>query len=145
MNGACPDMFCLTRHFVNGPVNESYSTGFSSVATRSSFFASIPPERVGLAGDYDHNGLAKRVLQAFNTHVDARELQQLTVSQRGAVVVLVGKVRTRLLLEQLSQLAHDTYGAIEVETHGVRIVESSTDVPAGRSFSTGFSSSSFAF
>jgi hypothetical protein len=137
-------MFCLTRHPVNSPISESSSSGAGAIATRPSFFSSIPPERVGLCGEYDHNGLTKRVLQTFQTHIDTKELQQLTISQRGAVVVLVGKVRTRSLLERLSQLAYATYGAIEVETHGVRIVEPSIDGQSGHSFSV-FSSSSYAF
>ncbi len=120
---AFPNMSGLAHHPLNGSVNQPCDSDMGSMTTCPSFFDSIPPERVGLSGEYDHDGLSKRVLQAFQTHVDAEELQQLTVSQRGAVVVLMGKVRTRSLLERLSQIAADAYGAAEVETYGVRMAE----------------------
>jgi hypothetical protein len=36
-----------------------------------SIFDRIPPERMGLNGEYDHSGLAKRVAIAFRGHFDS--------------------------------------------------------------------------
>jgi hypothetical protein len=92
-------------------------------AQSTSFFATIPPERVGLNGEYDHHGLAKRVLDAFQQQYGSDELRSLKVKQRGAVVVLVGKVRTQALLIRLAQTALSMTGAVAVETHGVTVQE----------------------
>lgn len=84
----------------------------------TSFITTIPPERVGLNGEYDHSGLAKRVLQAFQ--VLSEDLDGLRVSQRGKVVILMGSLRSTELLNQLVSIALKVEGAIEVETHGIR-------------------------
>lgn len=100
----------------------------SSLAVSSGlrFFASIPPERVGIGGDYDHNGLAKRVVLALQEKLDANDLHGLSVSQRGAVVVLMGTVRSRSLLERVVRIARDVYGAADIESVGVRVPDAAS-------------------
>ncbi|NJR58997.1 MAG: hypothetical protein HC769_09150 [Cyanobacteria bacterium CRU_2_1] len=60
-------------------------------STFTSLFKTIPPERVGLCGEYDHKGLAKRVSLAFSQNFRHSDIRDLRVNQRGAVVVLMGK------------------------------------------------------
>lgn len=86
-----------------------------------SLFHTIPPERVGLNGEYDHSGLAKRVLQALQKRFSGQDLQKLKVTQRGKVVVLLGSVACVEVLKQIVSIAQRIEGAIDVETHGVRI------------------------
>jgi hypothetical protein len=86
-----------------------------------SVFREIPPERVGLDGEYDHNGLANRVSLAFKGHFSAHELTDLQVTQRGQVVVLYGRVETRQMLHQLIEVALEVHGAAAVETYGVNL------------------------
>lgn len=86
-----------------------------------SLFHTIPPERVGLNGEYDHSGLAKRVLQALQNRFSAQDLQQLRVMQRGKVVVFVGGVASLEVLGEVVSIARQIEGAIDVETNGVRI------------------------
>lgn len=85
-----------------------------------SLLSTIPPERVGLNGEYDHTGLAKRVWQAFRAEMPLPELEALRVTQRGKVVVLMGNLSEATVLERLSAIALTVEGAIDVETTGIR-------------------------
>jgi len=100
----------------------SYSQAFVNSGTQSSLFQTIPPERIGLNGEYDHSGLAKRVQQAFQQAFDSEQLQALSVSQRGRVVVLKGQVSCSLL-KQLVEVASKIHGATDVETYAVNSIE----------------------
>ncbi len=87
------------------------------------FFRLIPPERVGLDGEYDHSGLAKRVVFAFEERFEASELEQLRVLQRGRVIILLGRISNWQLLARLVSVALEVYGASTVETHGLMILD----------------------
>ncbi|MGV0026016.1 hypothetical protein [Phormidesmis priestleyi] len=84
-------------------------------------FRMIPPERVGVDGEYDHSGLAKRVRLAFCEQFEAKELDCLQVTQRGRVVVLIGRVSDGQTLTQLIDVALTVYGTTTVETQGVKV------------------------
>jgi hypothetical protein len=86
-----------------------------------SLFQTIPPERVGLQGEYDHQGLVKRVLCAFQQNCDYSEIGQLKVSQRGDVVVIMGAISSQRLLIKLVNLAMATPGAGDVEVNGISV------------------------
>lgn len=92
-----------------------------SPAAFRSLFKTVPPERMGLNGEYDHSGLAKRVLQALKDRLPGKELQGLRVMQRGKVVLLLGSVASVEVLRQCVSIAQRIEGAIDVETHGIRI------------------------
>ena len=96
--------------------SEEYSNSLS-------FCQTIPPERVGLHGEYDHNGLAKRVEQVFRDAVTPECLRRLQVSQRGGVVILMGQLSDHALLEQLIQLAGSVTGTIAVEITGIKLLD----------------------
>lgn len=85
-------------------------------------FHSSPPERIGLAGEYDYNGLAKRVMHSFHQHV-REDLSQLKVRQRGCVVILTGVIPSRSLLTRLVTLANRVEGAALVELYRVKFTE----------------------
>ncbi|NET30824.1 MAG: BON domain-containing protein [Cyanothece sp. SIO1E1] len=84
-------------------------------------FRTIPPERVGLNGEYDHSGLAKRVKLAFNRAFGSTQIANLKVAQRGRVVILKGKVKNCQVLDRLTQVAMQVKGAADIETQSVRI------------------------
>jgi hypothetical protein len=90
-------------------------------ATPEPLFRMIPPERVGVDGEYDHSGLAKRVRLAFSEQFEAEDLDRLQVTQRGRVVVLMGNLSDQQTLTQLVDVALDVYGTATVETQGVRV------------------------
>jgi hypothetical protein len=90
---------------------------------RTSWFHSIPPERIGLSGEYDHNGLANRVVHRFQETFGSEILSDLAVCQRGKVVILNGRVPNRAVLQRLIWTAASVEGAASVELRGV-VVES---------------------
>lgn len=83
--------------------------------------SAIPPERVGLNGEYDYYGLAKRIKTGFKSQVGRDAIQQITVRQRGSTVILSGQIDTLALLDQLVNLALQTEGAAQVEVHDVQV------------------------
>lgn len=87
------------------------------------FFKTIPPERIGLNGEYDHSGLAKRVIQRFRQHFLPQHLEQLSVTQRGAVVILSGRVTDRQTLDQMIEVALGVIGTWNVEYYRVQVGE----------------------
>lgn len=97
---------------------------FGAVATKWSVnrFRTSPPERIGLAGEYDYNGLAKRVMHCFRQQV-GDEVSQLKVRQRGCVVILTGVIPSRRLLTRLVTLATKVEGAALVELYRVTFTE----------------------
>ncbi len=84
-------------------------------------FKTIPPERVGLNGEYDHSGLAKRVSLALRNQFSAASLEHLRINQRGRVVVLSGRVPDREILMQMVDAALEVMGTFDVETYGVKV------------------------
>jgi osmotically-inducible protein OsmY len=90
-------------------------------STTISMFKTIPPERVGLHGEYDHQGLAKRVSMALRQHFSLAEINGLRVTQRGAVVILIGKIPNQRLLIKIVNIAMTIPGTADVEVNGVSI------------------------
>jgi hypothetical protein len=86
-------------------------------------FRAIPPERVGLNGEYDHDGLAKRVAVEFSQTFEPHELEGLQIAQRGAVVVLLGNVASQRFLVRLVAAVMSVSGAADVEINGICVAE----------------------
>lgn len=82
---------------------------------------SIPPERVGLNGEYDQSGLAKRVAKAFDDDAQLDDIETLWVAQTGSTVVLKGKVPSQDILNQMVSIANRVDGATQVSTDQVTI------------------------
>jgi hypothetical protein len=77
--------------------------------------AQIPPERIGVNGEYDHAGLAKRVKLALHQEFNEAWIQRLAVSQRGRVVVIHGQGIEARWIRQLTRVALTIEGAAYVE------------------------------
>lgn len=82
-----------------------------------------PPERTGLNGEYDQNGLAKRVAKSFDV-AGLSDHQTVWIAQRGTTVVLKGTCRDRTLLTKMVEIAKQVNGASAVETDQVRVESS---------------------
>ncbi|OUL34141.1 BON domain-containing protein [Nostoc sp. 106C] len=82
---------------------------------------SIPPERLGLNGEYDQSGLAKRVALAFDQDAQLDDVDTLWVAQTGGTVVLKGKVPSQDILNRMVSVARSVNGATGVETNQVTI------------------------
>lgn len=83
--------------------------------------AAIPPERIGLTGEYDQSGLAKRVTLAFDQDPMLDDIETLWVAQTGGIVVLKGKVPNPAILDRMVAVAMEVEGATSVDTAQVTI------------------------
>ncbi|MBE9013880.1 phospholipid-binding protein [Pseudanabaenaceae cyanobacterium LEGE 13415] len=81
----------------------------------------IPPERVGLNGEYDQSGLAKRVALAFDQDAQLDDVNTLWVAQLGTTVVLKGSVPSQDVLSKMVQVASGVNGAQSVDTNQVQV------------------------
>ncbi len=97
------------------PVPQAVSTA-ATAATQS-----IPPERVGLSGEYDQSGLAKRVALAFDQDDQLDDVDTLWVAQTSGTVVLKGKVPSQDILNKMVSVARSVSGATGVDTGQVTI------------------------
>ena len=82
---------------------------------------SIPPERMGLNGEYDQSGLAKRVALAFDQDPTLQDIDTVYVAQTGSVVVLKGAAPSQDILNQMVSVALGVSGATNVETDQVTV------------------------
>jgi osmotically-inducible protein OsmY len=81
----------------------------------------IAPERMGLNGEYDQSGLAKRVALAFDQDPQLDDVDTLWVAQTGSTVVLKGKVPSQDILNKMVSVARSVNGAAAVDTSQVTI------------------------
>lgn len=93
----------------------------NDVVKQAAANASLPPERIGIAGEYDESGLAKRVTLAFDEDPELKDIDCLWVSQKGATVVLKGKVPSPGFLEKAVNIAEFQAGTLTVDTSQVTI------------------------
>ncbi|WP_218081669.1 BON domain-containing protein [Anthocerotibacter panamensis] len=93
------------------------SAGTPSTATQAT--ESIPPERMGLHGEYDQSGLAKRVAAALDDDPQVDDIHTLYVAQTGGTVVLKGSVPSQQILQHVAAVARGVHGATAVDTSQV--------------------------
>ena len=104
-------------------VNPQPAQDYSSqpAAQASATTEAVPPERMGLNGEYDQSGLAKRVALAFDEDSQLDDIDTLYVAQTGGVVVLKGKVPSQEILNKMVSVAREVNGATSVETEQVEV------------------------
>jgi osmotically-inducible protein OsmY len=76
---------------------------------------------MGLNGEYDQSGLAKRVALAFDQDNQLDDIDTLWVAQTGSTVVLKGKVPSQDILNKMVSVARSVNGAAAVDTSQVTI------------------------
>ncbi|MBD3882218.1 hypothetical protein IFO70_10655 [Phormidium tenue FACHB-886] len=81
----------------------------------------IPPAKVGLNGEFDESGLAKRVAQAFDDDSQIDDIDTVYVAQLSSKVVLKGKVPSQDILSKMVSVAKGVNGATEVDTSQVTV------------------------
>lgn len=79
----------------------------------------IPLEFVGINGEYDPQGLAKRVAQALDQHPEAQQIRTLCILQTGSRISLLGKVANTTLLQQIVAIVQQVNGTKEVDVQQV--------------------------
>lgn len=95
--------------------------GGATPAPASTGGESIAPERVGLDGNYDESGLAKRVALAFDNDSQLDDVGTLWVAQLGSKVVLKGKVPSQDYLNKAISVARGVNGATAVDADEVTV------------------------
>ncbi len=114
----------LSRLFGKGEEEKAKSpTAKTSVAQApaSTGGGSIPLERVGIDGEYDESGLAKRVAYAFDQEGQLDDIETLWVAQTGSTVVLKGTVPDQQILKKMVSVAQKVDGAKNVDTSQVKV------------------------
>lgn len=81
----------------------------------------IPLERLGMNGEYDQSGLAKRVTLAFDEDPQLTDVEGLWVAQLTGLVVLKGKVPSQEILDRMVMVASNVSGATGVKTDEVAV------------------------
>lgn len=81
----------------------------------------IAPERVGLNGEYDESGLAKRVALAFDESSDLADENNLWVAQTSGTVVLKGTVSSQDVLNSMVEIANSVNGSTSVDSSQVTV------------------------
>jgi len=99
----------------------SSSTASSSATTASTSTEEVPPERVGLNGEYDQSGLAKRVALAFDEEPGLEDEERLWVAQTGSTVVLKGEVAEQGTLDKMVSVAEGVNGCTKVDKSQVTV------------------------
>jgi hypothetical protein len=80
-----------------------------------------PPEYMGLEGEYDQLGLAKRVAEAFEQAPHIDEIETLHICQDGSTIVFKGSVPSQHILNYLEDVAAKVDGTKVVDTTQVTI------------------------
>ncbi|NEP17537.1 MAG: phospholipid-binding protein [Leptolyngbya sp. SIO4C1] len=81
----------------------------------------IPAYRVGLTGEYDESGLAKRVALAFDEDPQLDDVDTLWVAQLSGTVVLKGKLPSQDILQKMVSVAKQVDGTEAVDTSQVEV------------------------
>jgi len=82
---------------------------------------STPAAKVGLNGEFDESGLAKRVVLAFDEDPNLADEDKLWVAQTGGTVVLKGTVSDQATLTKMVSVAGKVSGATDVNTDQVTV------------------------
>ncbi len=81
----------------------------------------IPPERVGLNGEHDDSGLAKRVALALDEDSSFDDITTLYVAQTGSTVVFKGSVPSQDFLDKATEIARSVSGTQDVASDQVGV------------------------
>ncbi|MEM9904506.1 MAG: BON domain-containing protein [Cyanobacteria bacterium P01_D01_bin.44] len=80
-----------------------------------------PAYRIGLTGEYDESGLAKRVALAFDEDAQLDDVDTLWVAQLSGTVVLKGTVPSQDILQKMVAVARQVDGTEAVDTAQVKV------------------------
>ncbi len=103
------------------PVAAAQPASPSAAEPAGSSQQQIAPERVGLNGEYDQSGLAKRVAAAFDDDSQIDDIETLYVAQTGTTVVLKGSAPDQGKLQRMVEVARKVNGATAVDTSQVKV------------------------
>ncbi|AFY91925.1 putative phospholipid-binding protein [Chamaesiphon minutus PCC 6605] len=103
------------------PANAEVNPAPAADATDPETGGEVAPERMGVNGEYDQSGLAKRVAIAFDEDASVTDVDTLWVAQTGSSVVLKGSVPSQDILDKMVELASGVSGASDVNIDQVTV------------------------
>jgi hypothetical protein len=80
-----------------------------------------PPEHMGLEGEYDAEGLLKRVALALDSDPKISQVSTLQLSQMGSTIILRGSVPSYSMLKQIIEVAGKVDGTKAVKVTEVTV------------------------
>ncbi|GAB4536778.1 MAG: hypothetical protein Tsb0014_24880 [Pleurocapsa sp.] len=83
--------------------------------------SSIPIEKIGVNGEYDPSGLAKKVVAALEQDSLLGEKPTVYVAQQGNIIVLKGRVSDRPTLDKIVSTARNVKGVFDIDTSQVTV------------------------
>ena len=83
--------------------------------------AVIPEERIGLDGEFSLNGIAQRVLRAFEQDSVLKDVSTVYVAQEDDAIVLIGTIADAALLRRMENIALQVTGVEKVFTSQVTV------------------------
>ena len=83
--------------------------------------AVIPEERIGLDGEFSLNGIAQRVLKAFQQDSVLKDVSTVYVAQEDDAIVLRGTIADAALLRRMENIALEVTGVEKVFTSQVTV------------------------
>lgn len=116
----------MAQSSYNAPLSSGFAgnPGLTSRTEWGSQKSDLPLEYVGIQGEYDPQGLAKRVAQRFDQHPQVSKIETLCIIQNGARISLLGKIDDGVLLQQVIDLAKQVSGTKGVDVSQVVIEHS---------------------
>lgn len=81
----------------------------------------IPIERTGLHGEYDLNGLAKRVAQALEKDFILDGISTVYVAQNDSKIIIKGTIPNKTFLNRVVAVARNVRGVSEVDVSQVKV------------------------
>lgn len=103
------------------PADAEVNPAPAADATDPDTGSQVAPERMGVNGEYDQSGLAKRVAVAFDQEPTVTDVETLYIAQTGGSVVLKGSVPSQDVLDKMVELASGVAGATDVNIDQVTI------------------------
>ncbi len=103
------------------PADAEVNPAPAAEATDPETGGEVAPERMGLNGEYDQSGLAKRVALAFDQEPSITDVETLYVAQTGGSVVLKGSVPSQEILDKAVELASGVAGTTDVNIDQVSV------------------------
>ncbi len=112
----------LFKHAPATPPQQQQQAPQQTQAAAQATQTQIPPERVGLHGEYDQSGLAKRVAQAFDAEPDLADNERVWIAQTGSIVVIKGDVPNQYELNKMINIAQKVSGATGVDITQCKVI-----------------------
>jgi len=81
----------------------------------------VAPEMMGMEGEFDANGLAKRVAAAIDRVPGLRSVETATLRQNGSQIILEGFVPDQETLDQLVEVASQVDGTKSIDQQRLAI------------------------